>query len=192
MGDDDVKTESGQEPDKEIVRRVLSGNGEAYALLIDRHQPALRRFLTGRGLRGMTLEDVAQEAFINVYKSLGNLKNGNRFGAYLLTSAARLVIDKNRLEKRNKSTQEIVDVVELADKPRSTKTIEIDEALQTSIADLPDTMQVVLGLKYAHGKSASQIASILGQSVNTVTKTMSRAYDKLRRDPRLRDAWEEK
>jgi RNA polymerase sigma-70 factor (ECF subfamily) len=175
-------------PDSRIVDRVVSGDRDAFALLVDRYAPALQRFLGGRGLIGLEVEEAAQDVFVKVYRSLAGLRDGDKFGNYLMTSASRYLIDRMRRRSVSVSAADLgQEVVEASCESNAVS----NDELQAAIALLPESMQVVLGLKYGGEKTAAEIARILGQSVNTVTKTLSRAYEQLRRNPQLRRAWEE-
>src|SRR5438876_10654301 len=69
--------------DAEIVRAVLEGSVEAYTELVDRY----RNILCGLAYHYLQdfedARDVAQEAFIQAYVHLGQLREPDRFGAWL-------------------------------------------------------------------------------------------------------------
>ena len=180
-------SESNNETDAEIVTRVVTGDREAYALLVQRYEPIVRQFLAGRGLRGFNLDEAAQDVFVGVYRNLENLRQRSQFGSYLLTAAYRRVIDGRRSQRKFEGIAELEELPER----RIESVPESSHALQAAIARLPEAMQVTLGLKYAGQHTATEIAEILGQSVNTITKTLSRAYAQLRADEQLRQLWQE-
>lgn len=172
--------------DRELVERVLAGERDAYALLVDRHAPMIHRFLAGRGMRGADLDDAAQDVFVRVYQKLGDLREPEKFGGYLMTAAARRLADMHR-RRRTVNSAQLDDIV--AEEQANGAVSLNGKALQQAVSQLPRTMQVVLGLKYGDGKTAAEIGEILGQSVNSVTKTLSRAYERLRSDKQLQQAW---
>lgn len=173
--------------DRGIVQRVLAGERDAYALLVDRYGPMIHRFLAGRGLRGMDLDEAAQDVFVRVYSRLRDLREPEKVSGYLMTTAARRIVDSKR--RRIHELTDPSQMEEISHRSQDQRMETSAESLQAAVARLPDAMQVVLTLKYGDKRSAAEIAEILGQSVNSVTKTLSRAYQRLRCDEQLRRAW---
>ena len=173
--------------DRGIVQRVLAGERDAYALLVDRYGPMIHRFLAGRGLRGMDLDEAAQDVFVRVYSRLRDLREPEKVSGYLMTTAARRIVDSKR--RRIHELTDPSQMEEISHRSQDQRKGASAESLQAAVARLPDAMQVVLTLKYGDKRSAAEIAEILGQSVNSVTKTLSRAYQRLRCDEQLRRAW---
>ena len=173
--------------DRGIVQRVLAGERDAYALLVDRYGPMIHRFLAGRGLRGMDLDEAAQDVFVRVYSRLRDLREPEKVSGYLMTTAARRIVDSKR--RRIHELTDPSQMEEISHRSQDQRKGAAAESLQAAVARLPDAMQVVLTLKYGDKRSAAEIAEILGQSVNSVTKTLSRAYQRLRCDEQLRRAW---
>lgn len=169
---------SAETPDAVLVRRVLAGEREAYAGLVARYLPIVKAFLSGRGVRGADLDDAAQAALVTTYENLGSLRQPERVAAYMLTVAARCAAAPPR------TTVSLHDVPEPESRESSPQADPTD-TLESAVARLPYHMQVALGLKYRHGLSVVEIARHLGQTVGGVTKTLSRAYARLRRDREL-------
>ena len=162
--------------DAELVRRVLAGQRDEYALLVDRYLPMVERFWSGRGLRGAGLDEAVQNALVTAYQRLGRLRDPSRFGGYLLKVA------RHSAPRRRKPPLPLADVEEPAGPSRDEPW---HETLEAAVARLPDSMQVVLALKYTDDLTAAEIAHRLGQTVGSVTKTLSRAYQSLRADAEL-------
>lgn len=84
--------------DRRDVRRVLDGDVEAFAALVDRHQGRLIAHL--RRLVGPDdAEDLAQEAFVRAYQALDRYDPTYPVRAWLLVIASRLAtnhLDRNR------------------------------------------------------------------------------------------------
>jgi len=165
--------------DAEIVARVLGGRRDDYALLVRRYLPMVEQFLAARGLAGADLDDGVQTALVVTYRRLGQLRDPNRFGSYLLKVARRGL----RRERRTVSLSETH--TDVAAPPAAEQPGDCERALRAAVARLPESMQVVLVLKYHEGLTAAEIAGRLGQSVGSVTKTLSRAYGRLRADAAL-------
>ena len=87
--------------DHDLIRLTLDGQSDCFTALMDRHLSAIRRSI-GFMLRGSgAAEDLTQEVFIRVYRSLnqydprqGDLQN------WLMRLARNLVIDDYRKRQR--------------------------------------------------------------------------------------------
>jgi RNA polymerase sigma-70 factor (ECF subfamily) len=70
--------------DAEIVRAVLGGNREAFAALVARHERAVWA-TAWRVLRDdHAAADAAQDAFLQAFRRLGDLRRPEQFGVWLL------------------------------------------------------------------------------------------------------------
>lgn len=171
------KHEARELTDADLVRRVLDGHRDDYGLLVQRYLRLAQGKLARWGLRGAELDEAVQEAFVQAYVGLPRLRDAGRFGAYVLTIAGRVTRSSRRTVGLEGFDPQAPPEPDQSWRP----------ALRSAMADLPEQMQVVLAMKYGEGLAAKQIAQRLGQSVGSVTKTLSRAYQRLRSDPRLAD-----
>ena len=75
--------------DAELVARARAGDLGAFDRLIARHRA--RVFRIARQLSGdpEAAQDIAQEAFVQAFRSLRNLQQAQRFGAWLNTLVRR-------------------------------------------------------------------------------------------------------
>lgn len=162
--------------DAELVRRVVAGKRNEYEVLVRRYLPMVEAFLAGRGLRAADLDEAVQEVMITAYRRLAELRQPERFGLYLLKVAA------NRRHRPDRRAVSLCQCEEPCSQPRREPDI---EPLRAAVARLPRQMQVVLALKFTEELTAEEIALRLNQRVGSVTKTLSRAYRRLRDDPAL-------
>ena len=71
------------ETDEDLVRRARAGDGEAFGVLIERHQAAVTGFLSGV-LRDLDLaEETAQEAFVKAYENLASFEGRSSFKTWV-------------------------------------------------------------------------------------------------------------
>lgn len=89
-----------QDNSKIIIKKVLTGDMEAFEQLIETHQS--RVFLTC--LRFMKNEhdakDMAQEVFIKIFNRLGDFKFKSSFSTWLYTLCTSTCLDQLRKQKR--------------------------------------------------------------------------------------------
>src|SRR5712691_5833923 len=86
--------------DADLVRQALSGDKAAFGALVQRHRPMAAR-LAGRMLADpAAAEDVAQEACLYAFLELGQLRQPERFAAWLYGIAVNLCRLRLRLRMR--------------------------------------------------------------------------------------------
>jgi RNA polymerase sigma factor (sigma-70 family) len=161
--------------DAQVVARVLRGDAQAYALLIQRHQAsviAAAHHLTGDP---EAARDLAQEAFIDAYRSLGQLRRPDSFAGWLLG------ILRNKC--RRFLSRRAPDSVPLDEAPApSTAEPEPQEGpLIELLAQLPLADREILAARYISELSYSDIARMLETTVNNVRVRCCRARQRLRR-----------
>ena len=163
--------------DLELVEQVRRGDVEAFGLLSRRYERSVLAIALA-GLRDMhAAEDVAQAALLVAFQRLNTLKDGSKFGPWLMQIARRKVIDAARCERLP-----VGGPAELLLDPRTGDTsAAVDhEHLLGLTARLPDHERVVVGLRYFDGHSTAEIAAMTGQPIGSVTKQLSRAIARLR------------
>lgn len=75
--------------DRADVARVLAGDVDAFAVLVDRHQGRILQHLA-RMVGRDAAEDLAQDAFVRAYEALGRFDPRYPFRGWLLVIATRL------------------------------------------------------------------------------------------------------
>jgi RNA polymerase sigma-70 factor (ECF subfamily) len=162
--------------DAQLVERVKAGEVDAFAELVTRYERPVRAAAFHVVRERNAADDVTQEAFIAAFESLGSLRSGAKFGSWLLRitkyQAARAV----RRRCRSPVLVGDVDSTPEAGRPLS----DLSELLLELVERLPDHERVVVGLKNLQGHSVDEIAEMTGRPVGTVTKQLSRAYERLR------------
>ena len=172
--------------DKEYVERCRDGHQEDFGLLVERYQKPLFSFLSGKCRDPLQTEEAAQESFVRAFLSLKKLRKPESFYAWLLGIAGRVAKEQFRDLDRHRPEGESIETV-AADSGESQEIYPLEEA----IAALPESYRQVILLRYYEGLSCQEVATRLGQPLNTVTKTLSRAYSLLRQELKERDRVEQ-
>jgi RNA polymerase sigma-70 factor (ECF subfamily) len=185
-----LKKEMPMPGDAEIARAVLRGDREAFAALVARHERAVWA-TAWRVLRDHhAAADVAQEAFLQAFQRLGDLRRPERFGVWLLRIARRESIRLARRRARDpcRSLDEaaIDDLLDRdrTDDPATTPLSADSEDLLAAVARLPEHERLVVVLRYLDGHSVAEVAAAIGRPVGTITKQLSRAIERLKRNLR--------
>ena len=166
--------------DAEIVRSVIDGDREAFAMLVTRHERAVWA-TAWRVLRDdHAASDVAQEAFLRAFRGLAHLREPTRFGVWVLRIARREAIRLAR--KRPRPPMLSLDVTQgMPAAPKGATRLDDDDAsLINAVARLPESERLVVVMYYLEGRPVAEVAQALGRPVGTVTKQLSRAVQRLR------------
>lgn len=163
--------------DSELVEQVKAGDLQAFAELVARYEYAVRGMALAVLGNYHSAEDAAQDAFVAAYEKLGLLRDGSRFGPWLLKIAKRQALSRVKATRRPAALDQ---VAEPAD-PRIDAQLDAgSEQLLRLVQRLPEHERAVLVLRHFEGHDVRQIAEITGRPVGTVTKQLSRAYERLR------------
>src|SRR5215207_327999 len=164
--------------DDELLAAARQGDSAALETLLVRYQPHLYRF--GLRMCGNVDDagDVAQESLISMAGSLRDFRGDSSVSTWLYTIARRFCIKKRRRSKFAPTREESLDAPStdvaqhLADPrptPEQTATNrELATALTHAIDALEPSQREVLVLRDVEGLPASQVAEVLGLSVEAV------------------------
>ena len=126
-------------------------------------------------------EDVSQEAFAKAYRSFHQLRDRERFRAWLVRMTWRLAIDRLRADRR----REARDVVPLDTTPGVSAEEAVDAArrsaeLWRAIDALPEKLRIVTVLAAIEGHDLAEVAALLDLPVGTVKSRMFVARQRLK------------
>ncbi len=159
--------------DGELIRRVGSGDRNAFDVLYRRYaRPVFGLALRRLGDRGRA-EDAVQETFASVWRAAGSYKPERGPGAPWLYAVARNAIVDNGRAKREPpidAPDEVADEDGPADRAEAGW---IAWRVHRALAELPENERRVIELAYWGGRSQSEIADLLGIPLGTV-KTRTR------------------
>ncbi len=175
--------------DAQLMARVRSGDEDAFEALVDRHKDPLVAYLTRLTGSLDRAEDLAQEAFLRLYRSAARYREQGYLAAFLYRIATNLVRSEARRDRRWRglagelvgSAMEVREEVE-AGGPRRLLARELRGRLAEAVTALPLALRVPLVLYEIEDWPQSSIARVLGCRVGTVKSRLHRARARLRRD----------
>jgi RNA polymerase sigma-70 factor (ECF subfamily) len=145
--------------------------------------------LTGRQVYTLALrlvgdrheaEDVAQEAYLRVFRSLRSFRGDSRFETWLHRVVANVAINHMRTRSRIGELMDEPDtIVRVADVASTADVPESDE-LAIALEQLPPAQRVAVVLKDVYGFSAAEIAQKLGTSEGAVKLRLHRGRRNLK------------
>lgn len=170
--------------DNDIIQRVQNGDIESFSLLVEKYHRRLLNFIHRLVPDEKIVEDIGQEVFVSVYKSIMNydLQRGTPFSAWLFITARNRCISELR-KKCNRSFVSLDEANDIAVQHRSPEEAAADReralAIQSALEQLPEPYKSAL-IHSLRGDSLEEIALESGISAGTVKSRLFRAREKMR------------
>ncbi len=172
--------------DNEIISKVLNGDHQAYAGLVDRYQGYVFT-LTLRMIKSREdAEEVAQDVFIKAFRSLSGFRGDSKFSTWLYTIVNNSCITFLRKKKPEIHSLDSDMVFEVADSRDSGLRANLVEQkskqamVNKAIALLnPDDAEIIT-LFYKGEQTLDEIAQVLKLETNTAKVRLHRARARLK------------
>ena len=176
--------------DRELVRRAQQGDGEAFELLVKKHQGRVFAVAGGILRNREDVEDIAQQVFVKAYFSLKKFDQRAAFSTWLY----KITVNECWDLLRKKKVRPLVYESELSEEqatmylateqrsdsgPDVREQLEVRQQLDTWLECLEERDRTMLTLKEVQGFTVEEIAEILGINGNTVKVRLFRARQKI-------------
>jgi len=133
-------------------------------------------------------EDVAQEAFVKAYRSFGQLRDRDRFRAWLVRMTWRLAIDRQRGDRRRTSRHVEHEITSRPGPAGPVAQAAVDDMLARERAEhlwaaidaLPEKLRVVVVLANIEGHDIADVARLLALPPGTVKSRLFLARQRLK------------
>jgi RNA polymerase sigma-70 factor (ECF subfamily) len=182
--------------DLDWMRRVQNGEVEAFRALVETHQNRVAGLIARMVGSQFDHSELAHEVFVKVWKSAARYQPSARFTTWLMTVTRNLVLNEFRYRNRHATVALESPSPEgpASFDPRdpsvqtpdtALQEAELQAAIETAIAQLPEQQRTALHLRRFEGLSYEEIAAVLDTSVSSVKSLLFRARTELRE--KLRD-----
>jgi RNA polymerase sigma-70 factor (ECF subfamily) len=183
------------ELERSLLRRLRDRDERAFRELINDHRDRVFN-ITYRMLGNRAeAEDVAQEVFITVFKTIESFREESKFSTWLYRVtvnhcknrikylARRHDRDKDELDETSQQANGAVNgaPVRLAQPDKALASAQMEKLLQQAIADLDDDQRAVVILRDVEDLSIEEICEITGLPDGTVKSRLHRARLVLRK-----------
>lgn len=150
-------------------------------LVFDAHYDAIWRTLRRLGVPDSSVDDAAQRVFVIAARRLDTIIE-NQEGPYLYGIATRIA---SEIRRRNPARREVTDggeiLAAIADDAPGPEDVllehEARNALDATLAGIPDDLREILVLIEIEGQSAPEVAAMLEIPVGTVASRLRRARE---------------
>jgi len=172
--------------DKEIISKVLAGDQQGFAALVERYQnyvfTLVLRFTDNRE----DAEEISQDIFVKAYRCLADFRGDSKFSTWLYTIVRTTCITflrKNKLETISLDNERGILQIEGRESSFKANLVEgksrrhmVNEAIQMLS---PDDAQIIT-LFYKAEQSLEEIGIIVGMDPNTIKVKLHRARHRLK------------
>ncbi len=168
--------------DNELVIECLEGNQEAYAELITRYKRLIYSVAYKFSRDSDEVNDLAQEAFIKIYRSLSRYDSQYKFSTWSVKVATNICLDHVRRKRLNSvSLDEIENFTGKNNSPEEYYLRkEKSQELKNAIAGLPEIYRVPIILYHQKGMSYKEIAEKLDKPMSIIKNRIFRARNTLK------------
>jgi RNA polymerase sigma-70 factor, ECF subfamily len=168
------------DPDGVVVRAVLAGNVDQYAVLVRRYQNRYARYAAQLLGSADDAEDAVQDAFVRAYDQLGQCRDPDNFAGWFFLILRNRCFAQRRRFRRESGLDSVPNVPapDIVEAPL--EQAERRKALQEALAMLTMEQREVFVLKHVEELSYEEIAGRVGTTVAALKMRMHRAYDRLR------------
>src|SRR5579859_6375249 len=181
------------DPDAALMLRVKRGDRAAFAELVDKYKQPVMNFIF-RSLRDEAeAEDLAQNVFLQVYKSRSRYKQTAKFSTWLFTIARNLCL--NELRRRSRHPAESLEETHTENEDQPPRQFEdksqmgapdkvlhgeLAEKIDEALAELPENQRSAILLCRQDELSYEEIARILRCSLSATKSLIHRGRETLK------------
>jgi RNA polymerase sigma-70 factor (ECF subfamily) len=167
--------------DAELVSRAIEGDGEAAAAIWSRYIVLVRTILR-RGLGTNDVDDISQEVFINLYRSLADLRDCKSLRSFIIGITLHLAGTELRRRRarawlRLTPTGSLSDYdVPACDDPEARRAL---GRLYRILDQLGTRARLAFILRYIQGMELTEVADALRISLATAKRQLARASSRV-------------
>jgi RNA polymerase sigma-70 factor, ECF subfamily len=172
MGNSDDSVANARQEDMRLVSRFNRGDPAAFTELFNRHQKDVARLVVRMLGSSSDAQDVMQEVFLQVFRSLPEFRGKSRLSTWIYRVAVNVVL----MHRRAGRSRPILTGADLAPPPMDVEPLPDEQvelslrvaALERLMVRLSEKKRTVFVLHELQGLSPSEIADIVGAPVLTV------------------------
>jgi RNA polymerase sigma-70 factor (ECF subfamily) len=170
--------------DQIVIHQIINGDTNAFSVLVERYKDLVFTLAMRMLKNREEAEEVSQDTFIKIYKSLTKFKGDSKFSTWTYKVTYNTCLDRI---KKNKRSQHVVPIDEFT--TNQVKTIdnalfnleqkEHEKTIKDCLALLPSEDSFLLTLYYFEEQSLEEISKIVGLTANNVKVKVFRSRKKL-------------
>ena len=168
--------------EQELIEKAQNGDTGAYDALVSHYLPRVVSIAWGIVRNAHDAEDLAQEAFVSAYRSLGRFRRGEPFAPWLFRIVTNRALDvvKHRAKFRSVDLEDTEPAARGDEADARATSGELAGRIDRAIEELPEMQRLVARLHLVEEMDHREIAAITGLSEGTIRSHLSLARTKLR------------
>jgi RNA polymerase sigma factor (sigma-70 family) len=167
----------------ELVSAAADGDGRAWEEIVARYGDLVRATVAGFRLQQADAADAMQNTWLRALERIGTVRDPERLGGWLTTTAARECLAVLRRSKREMPVDAFVDQIAWTGPTPETRVLraERDRAVDAAVAQLPTRRrELVDAIFRGPDTDYAQVAQVTGMPVGSIGPTRGRALVELR------------
>jgi len=175
--EESISTHCVNAADEELIRRIVGGAREDFAVLVERYQSLIFSMIMRQGGARDIADELAQETFIRAFANISTFRGKAKFSSWLIRIALNQTSNFFASKKFKESRQTVSLDLESHDRAAETSAEpRYSEAfLSAVIGELPPKFREVVVLCGYEGRSYEETAAILEIPIGTVRSRLNRA-----------------
>jgi RNA polymerase sigma-70 factor, ECF subfamily len=174
--------------DTDLISRAAGGDPSAFQVLVERHRAMVYRVAYQFAGNHHDAEDIAQDVFIKVYRSLDRFRQDAQLTSWMYRIVMNACIDHRRRHRPGvaapfgeEAQQKMLNTPEDRPGPEDRAYAgELGQVLESEIGRLPNGQRVVFIMRHHQGMKLCEIADALGLAEGTVKRQLHAAVHRLR------------
>ena len=174
-----------QSDDNEIIESFIKGNKYAFNLIVLKYQKKIYWLVRKMVIDHDDADDITQEVFIKLYKSIDKYRGESKFYTYLYKIAVNLSLNHLNKNKRNYSRKIDLnsEAYKISSKEKSSDEFldekERTKILEEAISTLPEQQRAVFNLRFYDNLSYDEIGKMLNKSTGGMKANYFHAVKKI-------------
>jgi RNA polymerase sigma factor (sigma-70 family) len=167
----------------ELVNAAANGEGRAWGEIIARYNDLVRATVAGFRLQQADAADAVQNTWLRALERIGTVREPERLGGWLTTTAARECLAVLRRSKRELPVDAFVDQIAWTGPTPETRVLcsERDRAVDAAVAQLPTRRrELVNAIFRGADNDYVQVSRSTGMPIGSIGPTRGRALVELR------------
>jgi RNA polymerase sigma-70 factor (ECF subfamily) len=174
--------------DAALMQRVSRGDTEAFRIIIERYEKQIYNFFLRATGSIEDAEDLAQQLFLNLYRTAGRYKPASSFRTFIYRIATNMAVSFSRKRKLRRSFSldalsetgfEPAAAGRGSDPAKDYEHRELERRYTEALLRLPAEWRMALELRVGRELSYREIADVMGKSVQAVESILFRARERL-------------
>ncbi|MEP6915923.1 MAG: sigma-70 family RNA polymerase sigma factor [Acidobacteriota bacterium] len=174
--------------DSDLISRAAAGDPSAFQALVERHRSMVYRVAYQFAGNHHDAEDIAQEVFIKVYRSLDRFRQDAQLSSWMYRIVMNACIDHRRRHAPagaapygEEAEHTMLNTPEERPGPEDRAYAgELGQVLEAEIGRLPPGQRIVFVMRHHQGLKLCEIAAALGLAEGTVKRQLHAAVRRLR------------